>query len=133
MRNRLLCVVILCLTLVCLFAVASRWPEAQAQRPGREARVARNAYELRTFRGELTVTAIRFKPETGETWVDDLTTQGGWEKIEEPEKIPAGDYEVVLTPPTKDGKCAVYRIDHAAGTTWVLGEKKWAGIPEPKK
>jgi hypothetical protein len=131
MRNRLLCVVILCLSLVCLVAVASRWPEAQAQKPGREAAPARNAYELRAFTGELTSTAIRFKPETGEAWV--ALGLRSWEKIGEPEKIPAGDYEVVLTLPTKDRGCVVYRIDHAAGTTWILQEKQWVKIDEPKE
>jgi hypothetical protein len=75
--------------------------------------------------------AIRFTPETGEAWAS--LPGGKWGKIEDPEKIPAGDYDIVFSGPQKDADPAVFRIDHIVGTTWFLGGRKWVKIEEPMK
>jgi hypothetical protein len=74
---------------------------------------------------------VRFKPETGETWVhpDERNT---WSKIQDSEKLPAGDYEVQLVGLDNDWEAT--RIERNSGRTWLMrgGKWNWIEIKEPR-
>jgi hypothetical protein len=71
--------------------------------------------------------SLRYKQSTGETWLIDKLT---WVPVSEPDKIPAGDYDVQLI--LMEGDWVALRIDKATGRSWHLLQGKWAEIAERK-
>ena len=133
MRARISLIPLLSVIIVCLLVVPLLWPEALAKKPDQESSPGRKVYELRTYSMGRDARAVRFKPETGQAWYFCPHWTGeSWTMIQEPKKIPFGDYDVLF--PDKDSE--VFRIDRKEGTTWRLQEgrqPKWIKIDEPNK
>jgi len=84
-------------------------------------------YELRVMRRGKVFECFRFSPEKGEAWRE---LNDKWEKIPESGAVPAGDYDIVLTP-MADETFAAHRIDRRSGKSWYYTHK-WNEIVEPK-
>jgi hypothetical protein len=122
-RNWLL---VVALTLLIQPFALERLPRATAQKADASPSPAPKGYELRATKNG----AIRFKRDTGETWLSPHLG-AAWKKITEPEKLPVGDYDIVLGSGSVDS--ATLRIDHVTGTVWHISIKDdWAMIEEPK-
>jgi hypothetical protein len=133
MRNRKHLLYLFGATIVCLTLGTQLVPQARAQKAAVQPAPQRKSFMLRTS-AEL---AIRFKPATGETWLT-IPVAGRWLKLEESGKIPAGDYDVILT---GNNDWPLLRINHATGASWFLkiekqgffANAKWTKIEEPKE
>jgi hypothetical protein len=116
-----------------LLAAAAVWAAvpsprpASAQQPERPAAQGRKGYELRLIRVGNTFQSIRFKTETGESWI---IVVNKYEKLPENGPVPPGDYDVTLI---TDGVIFMaFRIDRRTGATWQLKNRQWVKVKEPE-
>ena len=75
---------------------------------------------------------IRYNTKTGESWYNWTTVAPEWIKIGEAGPIPAGDYQVLLTPGTSKDTIWGLRFDRVSGRTWNFGGTGWSEFKEAK-
>jgi hypothetical protein len=136
MRTKLSFILILFIALFYLSPWTPTWTQAQDRKADGKPPPNCKTYELRLVYITLLPVAIRFNAETGESWIFPDGLEMKWAKIKDSKRIPAGNYEVVLSA-AKEGKegdkYAAFRIDRVTGTTWLLDpkEREWKEIAEP--
>lgn len=95
--------------------------EAPATLPER----GRQAYDVRVVRKGEQFEAIRFKPDTGETW---RAQADRWVRIQESTAVPAGDYDVIMV--ATEQAFTALRFDRVSGKAWLYRPSQWIRIKE---
>jgi hypothetical protein len=87
-------------------------------------------FQLRALTTGTTYQVFRFHSRDGDAWRWDTGTE--WSKINDPEPLPAGRYDVQLVRIGGDDAFNALRIDHVTGKTWALVENSWTLLAESK-
>lgn len=87
-------------------------------------------FQLRTLGTGTTYQVLRFHSRDGDAW--QWTSGSEWTKIDDPEPLPAGRYDLQLVFLGVDDRFDAVRIDQVTGRTWTLVGNEWILLTEPK-